>query len=302
MVCTGQCLGARRVVPWPPAAPLASGAQTLRARVLCLVALSTSLASSIRPLRFRTRSTYLRARFLELSDCSPNSSRSSSVTGTKYGSTSSLLPCSGSQCENTSWGAAAPDVLMRISSAMPKLSATGIWASTTKVAEPSRMSSFKMRALRLPRTAYTPPRASAEALTSHRYIASTSRAPAASTAALRASFTVAVTCPEKGPYWSSARGGSPFVLASSPASMCAACSTTCTCTSNPRPHSCSSQSGPDEVAIWKPLWTPLAMISTSTASSRSALSWAPGPWLCSLAPAGRRPNALAASRAPTETH
>ncbi len=62
---------------------------TLRARVRCLVALSTTLRSTGKPLRARTLSMSARARFPAPTPCpsSPHSSLSSSVVGVKNGST-----------------------------------------------------------------------------------------------------------------------------------------------------------------------------------------------------------------------
>ena len=64
---------------------------------------------------------------------------------------------------------------------------------------PSRMVSESTRARRLPKTAYVPPSASDDVVITAKYIASTRREPALSTAFRIASLTVLMICPEIGP-------------------------------------------------------------------------------------------------------
>ena len=58
-----------------------------------------------------------------------------------------------SQWLKTSCGMAKPDVFFLISSAKPKLSATGRTAEMTKVPDPSLSSSLNTRPCRFPKTA-----------------------------------------------------------------------------------------------------------------------------------------------------
>jgi len=79
---------------------------TFLALVRCLVETSTTFLSVDRPLRRRTSSIMVRARLAVPTPCpsSPNSSRSSSVTGMKNGSIWSR-----SQCDSISDAEAAPE-------------------------------------------------------------------------------------------------------------------------------------------------------------------------------------------------
>ena len=164
--------------------------QTFLANVLCRVALSTTFFSTANPFRFRTESINLFARFGAPTPwpSSPNSSLSSSVCGTKKGSTSKR-----SQCDNINDAAAAPDDRRLNSSANPKDASAGKYAWMVNTSDPSRISSRSTRALRRPSTAYTADRPSEEVATSHRKAASTRRGPLSNTAFRSAALVALVT-------------------------------------------------------------------------------------------------------------
>lgn len=127
-----------------------------RFSVFCFSASLTSFCPfTARPFRTLTASIYLFATF-SLSASSPRSSSSSSVNGTQNGSSSSI-----SKPWNTSWGDAAPDVRLRISSLKPNDSATGSTDRIVKKGVPSLRDSEIIRPRRRVITLYTRPRTSA---------------------------------------------------------------------------------------------------------------------------------------------
>ncbi|KND89083.1 hypothetical protein TOPH_06285 [Tolypocladium ophioglossoides CBS 100239] len=148
--------------------------------VFCFSAsVATFLPSTSRPFFRRTPSMYLLATF-SLSPNSPRSSRSSSVNGTQNGSSSRI-----SNPAKMSCGWAAPLVRLRISSAKPKLSATGSRAWMVKNGVPSFMISATTRPRRRVSTSYTRPSTSVDAWISTVYMASMRRGDQSRNAARR---------------------------------------------------------------------------------------------------------------------